>query len=362
MPGATRPGSSTQRSAAPTSSSWRCTPGSGGPSTHGEIYATHTRRARRRRGGGGGRGPAYRRALGCAPSVSHLIPRNGSEWARRCVEPSSRRAGRRSRCCLRHAHPAVRGHVPARRAPAAGAAGRPNELRRRMLDQAARDGDARVPEHAQRRGRLDPGWCCSTTRCGPSTRAGTSRRSPPTGAGRPDGGLRPARALRSHDPRRLMVLIACYSEREQHGPSPIRCACRARTPPRWRPTGRSPRGSFTAPTRWAAWYRLFTVREERVLALAEAMHRLTGTARRPARPGGPRRAAPRRGRPTWRCSTRTASPETATTFEPNRLATGMVHVLVNGELTLRGRRTHRPAGRGRGAALRAGLRGPPAEN
>ena len=77
------------------------------------------------------------------------------------------------------------------------------------------------------------------------------------------------------------------------------------------------------------------VREERLLTPAEAVHRLTG---QPAERLGltrPRRAARRARAPTSSSSTRRAFAERGTTYEPNQLAAGVAHVVVNGVPTLR---------------------------
>jgi N-acyl-D-amino-acid deacylase len=89
-------------------------------------------------------------------------------------------------------------------------------------------------------------------------------------------------------------------------------------------------GAYT----WAAWFWRFMVRETRALSPEEAVFKLTGL---PARTLGlPDRGVLRAGA---RADVSVFDPadfgETATTFEPNRLAAGMKHVLVNGVLALR---------------------------
>ena len=88
-------------------------------------------------------------------------------------------------------------------------------------------------------------------------------------------------------------------------------------------------GAYT----WAAWFYRFTVQQERLFEPAEAV--------RPYRPAGgtaracrSRRAPGRRG--GGRCRVRRHDAVRAgTTYEPNRLATGVSHVVVNGVVTLR---------------------------
>ena len=86
---------------------------------------------------------------------------------------------------------------------------------------------------------------------------------------------------------------------------------------------------------WAAWFFRFMVRERRALDEAEAIHRLTGL---PARvlgleDRGVLRAGARADIAVFDAD---AFAERATTYEPNRLATGMRHVLVNGALAREG--------------------------
>jgi N-acyl-D-aspartate/D-glutamate deacylase len=95
---------------------------------------------------------------------------------------------------------------------------------------------------------------------------------------------------------------------------------------------------------WAAWYFHFMVHERRLLSPAEAVRRMTGL---PARTLGLRD----RGRLAEGCRADLAVFDadefraTATTFEPNQLAVGMRHVIVNGVPTFSdGRLTGRRAG------------------
>ena len=84
---------------------------------------------------------------------------------------------------------------------------------------------------------------------------------------------------------------------------------------------------------WASWFYRFMVRETKALTPAEAVHRLSGFPARILNLSD--RGAIRRGA---RADIAVFDPATfgerATTFEPNQLATGMAHVVVNGTLTL----------------------------
>lgn len=89
-------------------------------------------------------------------------------------------------------------------------------------------------------------------------------------------------------------------------------------------------GAYT----WAAWFFRFTVRQERLFTAAEAVRRLTGfpaerlglADRGILRPGAAADVVVFDGE---------ALAEQGTTFEPNQLATGVNHVVVNGVVTLR---------------------------
>ena len=92
------------------------------------------------------------------------------------------------------------------------------------------------------------------------------------------------------------------------------------------------------------WFLRFVVREQRVLGLAEAVRRLTSA---PAeRIGLPDRGVLRPGaHGDIVVFDADRIEERGTTFEPNRLATGVTEVLVNGVVTLRdGRLTGDRAG------------------
>jgi N-acyl-D-aspartate/D-glutamate deacylase len=89
-------------------------------------------------------------------------------------------------------------------------------------------------------------------------------------------------------------------------------------------------GAYT----WAAWFWRFAVNEQRLFSPAEAVAKLTS---QPARVLG----FSDRGRvePGQKADLVVFDPhrfaETGTTFEPNRFAVGMRHVLVNGKIALR---------------------------
>jgi N-acyl-D-amino-acid deacylase len=107
--------------------------------------------------------------------------------------------------------------------------------------------------------------------------------------------------------------------------------------------------SFHGAYSWAPWFLRYFVREKKALSLEEGIRRLTSLSA--SRIGIKDRGVIRTG--AW-ADLAIFDPATfrekATTFEPNQLATGMRHVLVNGVVTLRdGERT----GDHGGHALRA---------
>jgi N-acyl-D-aspartate/D-glutamate deacylase len=136
------------------------------------------------------------------------------------------------------------------------------------------------------------------------------------------------------DPAALMVIIHAYTEEQQREafahPLCVPGSDATTMAPSGPLAGRVFHGAYT----WAAWYVRFCVRQERILTLEEAVHRLTGA---PAeRLGISDRGTLRRGaRADIVVFDPAALAERGTTFEPNQLAEGVRHVLVNGVHTLR---------------------------
>jgi N-acyl-D-amino-acid deacylase len=111
------------------------------------------------------------------------------------------------------------------------------------------------------------------------------------------------------------------------------------------PDGPLAGASFHGAYSWAAWFWRFTVREQRSLTPQEAVRRLT--ARPAERLGLAGRGVLDEGaQADVIVFDQDRFGERATTFEPNVLATGMRHVIVNGVQTLRdGRATGARGGR-----------------
>jgi N-acyl-D-amino-acid deacylase len=132
---------------------------------------------------------------------------------------------------------------------------------------------------------------------------------------------------------RLMVMIRCYTEEQQE---------RAFAHPLCMPgsdattlalDGRLADSIFPGAYTWAAWYYRFMVRDKRTLTPAEAVRRMTAV---PAeRIGVHDRGVLRVGAfADLAIFDHEKFGEVGTTFEPNQLASGMRHVIVNGIPTL----------------------------
>jgi N-acyl-D-amino-acid deacylase len=133
---------------------------------------------------------------------------------------------------------------------------------------------------------------------------------------------------------RLLVVIHAYSEDEQREAFVHPLCVPGSDATTLAPDGLLAHTFFHGAYTWAAWFWRFTVRDERLLSPAEAIHRLT--AQPAERIGLSDRGVLREGA---RADVIVFDParfaERGTIFEPNRLAEGMAHVLVNGVPTLR---------------------------
>jgi N-acyl-D-aspartate/D-glutamate deacylase len=132
----------------------------------------------------------------------------------------------------------------------------------------------------------------------------------------------------------LMVIIHAYDEEQQCEAFAHRLCVPGSDATTLAPDGPLARSFFHGAYTWAAWFWRFMVRDERLLSPAEAVHRLSG---QPAERIGLRdRGVLREGA---RADVVVFDPdrfrERGTVFEPNLLAEGMRHVIVNGVPTLR---------------------------
>ena len=135
------------------------------------------------------------------------------------------------------------------------------------------------------------------------------------------------------DPARLMVLIHAYTEEQQREAFGHPLCVPGSDATTMAPDGPLAGEVFHGAYTWAAWYLRFCAREQHVLSLAEAVHRLTGAPA--ARLGLRGRGIVREGA---HADLAIFDPrdfrEEGTTFDPSRLATGMDTVIVNGSVTL----------------------------
>jgi len=131
----------------------------------------------------------------------------------------------------------------------------------------------------------------------------------------------------------LMASIRCYTEEQQAeafaDPLCMPCTDATTLAPDGPLAGSVFHGAYT----WATWFYRFMTRERKLLTPAEAIRRLTGLPAR--RLGLADRGVLRVGAPADLAVFDPALfAEQGSEWEPNRLAAGMRHVVVNGTLTL----------------------------
>ena len=309
---------------------------------HG-IYATHTRRRDE------GADEAVAEALrtgersGVRLQVSHLIPRNGIESARRCVELVDGAAARGMDVAF-DMHTRLYGTTFLLTALPPWALADPARLREMLLSKeqrrAMRDYESILSAGGDwsRVVLLDnDAW------------PEYARRDVATIAA--ERGQEPLDAVYDlllgavDDASSLMVIIHAYTEEQQREafahPLCVPGSDATTMAPDGPLAGKVFHGAYT----WAAWYLRFCVQQEKVLSLAEAIHRLTGA---PAE----RLGLSNRGvlRPRAYADIVVFDPlvfrEEGTTFEPSVLASGMDTVIVNGvPALLDGALTGKRAGR-----------------
>jgi N-acyl-D-aspartate/D-glutamate deacylase len=265
--------------------------------------------------------------------VSHLVPRNGIEEARRSLElvegahdrgldvefdMHTRRFG------ITHLYAAL---------PPWALAAEPVELRRLLADPSARE---RMRPH---RSILSAGgdWERIVLLDNPFWPE-YARQDLATVAA--DRGQEPLDVVYDlllaavEEPHRLMVIINAYSEEEQREAFAHRLCVPGSDATTLAPDGPLAESFFHGAYTWASWFYRFTVREQQLLSPAAAVHKLTGQPA--ARVGLSDRGVLRAGaRADIAIFDSGRFGERGTTFEPNQLAEGMVHVFVNGAHTLR---------------------------
>jgi N-acyl-D-amino-acid deacylase len=137
------------------------------------------------------------------------------------------------------------------------------------------------------------------------------------------------------EPTKLMVIIHAYTELQQREAFAHALCVPGSDATTMAPDGPLAGQVFHGAYTWAAWYLRFCVRQEKVLSLPEAIRRLTGAPA--ARLGISDRGVVRTGaRADLAIFDPYALRDEGTTFDPSRLATGMDTVIVNGAVTLHG--------------------------
>jgi len=300
---------------------------------HAPFYATHTRR--RDDGAADAVAEAIRTGdrAGVRLQVSHLVPRNGIEESRRCVAlvESARDRGQDVAFDM---HTRTFGLTNLYAAlPAWALAAERDELAAILRDPVKRD------EMRPHRSILSAGndwsrvvlldsdiWPEYARRDLASIAAERNQEPLDTVYDLLLGGL--------DELERLMVIIHAYSEDQQREAFAHPLCMPGSDATTLAPDGRLAQAFFHGAYTWAAWFWRFMVRDEQLLTPADAIHRLTG---QPAeRIGLSDRGVLREGA---RADVVVFDParfvERGTVYEPNQLAEGMRHVVVNGVPTLR---------------------------
>ena len=297
---------------------------------HGGLYATHTRRR------DAGSADAVHEAVetaersGARLQVSHLVPRNGDDATRACIEHVERAAERGLDVAF-DMHTRLFGttFLSAALPPAflgGGGIGSEDWKRDALRAMASYTSILSAGEDWSRIVLLDnevwPGYARRDLASIASERRQTAEEAICDLLAAAPGAL-----------GELMVIIHCYTEEQQaeafHHPlcTPGSDATTLAT------DGPLAGSTFHGAYTWAAWFLRFMVRERRRLSLEEAVKRLTSD---------PARRIGLSGRGVLEVGAyadlnvldAARVSERGTTFEPNRLAAGVRHVLVNGNLAL----------------------------
>ena len=295
------------------------------------FYATHTRR--RDEGAADAVAEALRvgRRAGTRLQVSHLVPRNGIEESRRCVELVERAAADGQDVAF-DMHTRTFGLTNLHAALPAWALAA-DDLAALLRDPARRDamrGHRSILSAGNDWSRVvlldNPVWPEHARRDLASIAA--------------ERGQEPLDAVYDllldgvDELHRLLVIIHAYSEEQQREAFGHPLCVPGSDATTLAPDGPLAGSSFHGAYTWAAWFWRFTVREQALLSPQEAVRRLSA---QPAE----RIGLADRGvlRPGARADVAVFDPERfgerGTVFEPNIPAEGMQHVIVNGVPTLR---------------------------
>ncbi len=314
----------------------------------GGLYATHTRL--RDEGSVEAVGEAIRTAdrAGVPLQISHLIPRNGLEAGRQCIELVNE-ARSRGQDVAFDMHTRVYGTNYLHNAlPPDALAGGLERLKTLLADSSAR---AAMKGH---RSILSAGgdWDRIVLLDNPYW---------PQYARRSVGDVAAERGQDAFDTifdlmlgaledtsRMMMIIINCHTADQLHETFMHDACVPGSDATTIAPDGPHADKTFHGAYTWAAWFYRFMVRERKSLSPAEAVHKLSG---QPAeRMGLKDRGTLREG--AWAdlaIFDHERFGEKGTTYMPNVLADGMVHVVVNGVISLR---DGVPTGDRAGAVLR----------
>jgi N-acyl-D-aspartate/D-glutamate deacylase len=300
---------------------------------HGGIYATHTRQ--RDAGSPEAVAEAVRaaRATGTRLQVSHLVPRSGEAEATRCLDVVDAAAAEGLDIAF-DMHTRLYGTTFLQAALPPSVIGQPPErLAGLLLEPATRDA-VRGFESILSAGRdwtrivlLDNAVWPEYARRDLASIAAERGQDPVDAVCDLLHGALP-------DTAQLMVINHCHTEAQQREAFSHPLSMPGSDATTLAPDGPLAATVFHGAYTWAAWYYRFTAREAGVLTPQEAVRRLTsvpaeriGLADRGAlRPGAAADLVVFDG---------DSLTERGTTYEPNRLATGVSHVVVNGVVTLR---------------------------
>ncbi len=299
---------------------------------HAPFYATHTRKR------DAGAAEAVEEAIrtgnraGVRLQVSHLVPRNGIEESRRCVELVESACDRGQDVAF-DMHTRTFGLTNLYAAlPAWALAADTDELAELLRDPAKRD------EMRSHRSILSAGndWSRVVLLDSEAWPEYGRRDLASIAAERGQEPLDTVYDLLLGDVEelhRLMVIIHAYSEEQQREAFTHPLCVPGSDATTLAPDGRLAHSFFHGAYTWASWFWRFMVRDEQLLSPEDAIHRLTG---RPAeRIGLGDRGVLREGA---RADVVAFDParfaDRGTVFEPNILAEGMKHVVVNGVPTL----------------------------
>jgi len=299
----------------------------------GGLYATHTRR--RDEGAADSVAEAIRVATATEVrlQVSHLVPRNGIEESRRSAElVDAARAGGLDVEFDMHTRLYGLTHLYAALPPWA-LAEDPARLGELLRDPSARD---RMRPH---RSILSAGddWGRIVLLDNPFWPQYARRDLASIAAERGETPLDAVYDLlvgALEAPHRLMVIIHAYTEDEQREAFAHPLCVPGSDATTLAPDGPLAETWFHGAYTWASWFYRFMVRDQALLSPAEAVHKLS--AQPAARLGLADRGVLRAGaRADITVFDHEQFAERGTTFEPNQLAQGVRHVLVNGVHTLR---------------------------